>query len=96
MSQKLNTAITVVGIDIGKNSFHVVGLDQRGAIALRHHLVGTDEHGRRDVEGAAKAALPQFTLAALEFAGLTGSSARPGALWHLSKMPVSKPSTNQL
>jgi transposase len=35
VSQKLNTAITVVGIDIGKNSFHVVGLDQRGAIALR-------------------------------------------------------------
>jgi hypothetical protein len=35
MSQKLNTAITAVGIDIGKNSFHVVGLDQRGAIVLR-------------------------------------------------------------
>ena len=32
MSQ--NTAIAVVGIDIGKNSFHVVGLDQRGAIVL--------------------------------------------------------------
>ena len=24
-----------MGIDIGKNSFHVVGLDQRGAIVLR-------------------------------------------------------------
>jgi transposase len=35
MSEKLNTAITVIGIDIGKNSFHVVGLDKRGAIALR-------------------------------------------------------------
>src|SRR5947209_15850293 len=35
MSQKLNTAIAVIGIDIGKNSFHVVGLDGRGAIALR-------------------------------------------------------------
>src|SRR5438128_7774542 len=35
MSQKLNTAIAVIGIDIGKNSFHVVGLDQRGAIVLR-------------------------------------------------------------
>jgi transposase len=35
MSSKLNTAIAVVGIDIGKNSFHVVGLDKRGAIALR-------------------------------------------------------------
>lgn len=29
------TAIAVVGIDIGKNSLHVVGLDSRGAIVLR-------------------------------------------------------------
>jgi transposase len=35
MSQNSNTSIVVVGIDIGKNSFHVVGLDQRGAIVLR-------------------------------------------------------------
>ena len=30
-----NTAIAVIGIDIGKNSFHVVGHDARGAIVLR-------------------------------------------------------------
>src|SRR5262245_45932301 len=35
MSQTLNTSIAVVGIDIGKNSFHLVGQDQRGAIVLR-------------------------------------------------------------
>jgi len=35
MSYKLNSAIAVIGIDIGKNSFHVVGLDRRGAIVLR-------------------------------------------------------------
>ena len=35
MSQKLNTAIAVVGIDIGKNSFHIVGHDERGSIVLR-------------------------------------------------------------
>jgi transposase len=35
MSQKSSCAIAVVGIDIGKNSFHVVGHDQRGAIVLR-------------------------------------------------------------
>jgi len=35
MSQKLNSAIAVIGIDIGKNSFHVVGHDKRGAIVLR-------------------------------------------------------------
>ena len=35
VSEHSNTAIAVIGIDIGKNSFHVVGLDQRGAIVLR-------------------------------------------------------------
>ena len=30
MSQILST-ITVIGIDIGKNSFHVIGLDEPGA-----------------------------------------------------------------
>jgi len=35
MSQTLNAAIAVIGIDIGKNSFHVVGLDARGAIVLQ-------------------------------------------------------------
>jgi transposase len=35
MSQNLNSAVAVIGIDIGKNSFHVVGQDQRGAIVLR-------------------------------------------------------------
>jgi transposase len=35
MSAKANSAIAVIGIDIGKNSFHVVGQDKRGAIMLR-------------------------------------------------------------
>jgi transposase len=35
MPEKLKTAIAVIGIDIGKNSFHVVGLDERGAVTLR-------------------------------------------------------------
>jgi transposase len=33
MSQKLESAIAVIGIDIGKNSFHVVGHDERGAMS---------------------------------------------------------------
>jgi transposase len=32
---RTKTTVAVVGIDIGKNSFHVVGLDRRGAIVLR-------------------------------------------------------------
>src|ERR1700735_2960539 len=35
MSQNLNSAVAVIGIDIGKNLFHVVGLDDRGTIVLR-------------------------------------------------------------
>jgi transposase len=35
MSQILSDAVAVIGIDIGKNSFHVVGLNDRGAIVLR-------------------------------------------------------------
>ena len=27
-----STAVSTIGIDLGKNSFHLVGLDQRGAI----------------------------------------------------------------
>jgi transposase len=35
MSQNSNITIAIVGIDIGRNSLHIVGLDQRGAIVLR-------------------------------------------------------------
>jgi hypothetical protein len=42
MSHKLNSAVAVIGIDIGKNSFHVVGHDKRVAMAgglLARHLL---------------------------------------------------------
>ena len=35
MTATAQSAIAVIGIDIGKNSFHFVGLDGRGAIVLR-------------------------------------------------------------
>jgi transposase len=35
MSEQLKATIAVMGIDIVKNSFHIVGLDDRDAIALR-------------------------------------------------------------
>jgi transposase len=35
MSNKSTASVATMGIDIGKNSFHVVGLDERGAIVLR-------------------------------------------------------------
>src|SRR5262244_1153471 len=35
MAKTFETTVAVIGIDIGKNSFHIVGLDRRGAIVLR-------------------------------------------------------------
>src|SRR5262245_22996789 len=35
MSEKLNSKIAVIGIDIGKNSFHIGGQERRGALVLR-------------------------------------------------------------
>jgi hypothetical protein len=35
MSRTLKTSVAVIGVDIGKNSFHLVGQDRRGAIVLR-------------------------------------------------------------
>jgi hypothetical protein len=35
MSNKSSSAVATMGIDIGMNSFHVTGLDERGAIVLR-------------------------------------------------------------
>jgi hypothetical protein len=47
MSNKSNPTVATMGIDIGKNSFHVVGLDQRGAIVLRR-----GSHAARSKRGA--------------------------------------------
>jgi hypothetical protein len=41
MSQNPDTSPAVIGIDIGKNSFHIVGQNQRGAIVLRLSLSET-------------------------------------------------------
>ena len=46
MVSKLNAGIAVIGIDIGKNSFHVVGHDKRGAIMLgKNGRAGRWRHG---------------------------------------------------
>jgi hypothetical protein len=39
MSQKTDTGIaTTIGIDTGKNTLHLIGLDDQGTIALRERL----------------------------------------------------------
>jgi transposase len=37
-SQKTPETITTIGIDLGKNTFHLVGLDKRGAIVLQQKV----------------------------------------------------------
>ena len=38
MARKANNQVTTIGIDIGKNTFHLIGLDAVGNIALRRKL----------------------------------------------------------
>jgi transposase len=44
MSQTVQSA--VIGIDIGKNSFHIVGQDERGAMVLRQKWSRSQEETR--------------------------------------------------
>jgi hypothetical protein len=38
MPRQVTAAVATLGIDIGKNVFHLIGLDERGAIVLRLRL----------------------------------------------------------
>src|ERR1700761_741657 len=44
----LNSGIAVIGIDIGKNSFHLVGQDRRGTIVLRQRWSRSQIEARLD------------------------------------------------
>ena len=46
MSRNLSSEVAVIGIDIGKKSFHVVGLDARGTIQLRQKWPRGQVEGR--------------------------------------------------
>jgi transposase len=37
-SKAKDSTVTTIGIDIGKNTFHLVGLDKRGSIVLRRKV----------------------------------------------------------
>jgi transposase len=63
MSQKLKNAVAIPGIDIGKNSFHVVGRDER----------------RRDRPAAEVVARPGRSAIGQHAAGLIGMEACVGA-----------------
>ncbi len=58
MSQTQNATIAVVGIDIGKNSFHIVGHDESGAIGMARRFFASPTVFRTDVTPASFRALP--------------------------------------
>jgi hypothetical protein len=45
-SQKTSATVSTIGIDVGKNTFHLVGLDKRGAIVLQQKVT-RHQLGRR-------------------------------------------------
>jgi hypothetical protein len=57
-------AVTAIGIDMGKNTLHLIGLDARGAIVLREKVARgriasrlANLHLRRSLAGCVAAAL---------------------------------------
>src|SRR5919205_1790004 len=84
MSQQSNNcAIAVIGIDIGKNSFHVVGHDPRGAIVLRQ------KWSRGQVE-ARLANLPPCLVGMEACVGAHHLSRRLQALGHEARLMPAK------
>jgi transposase len=83
MSEKLNSKIAVIGIDIGKNSFHIVGQDRRGALVLRQ------KWSRGQVE-ARLANLPPCLIGMEACTGAHHLSRKLGALGHDARLMPAK------
>jgi transposase len=83
MSQKLDTSPAAIGIDIGKNSFHIVGQNQRGAIVLRQ------KWSRGQVE-ARLANLPPCLIGMEACVGAHHLSRRLKALGHDARLMPAK------
>jgi transposase len=72
-----------MGINIGKNSFHVVGLDQRGAIAVRQRWT-------RSQIGARLANLPPCLIGMEACVGAHHLSRRLRSLGHDARLMPAK------
>jgi transposase len=83
MSEKLNSKIAVIGIDIGKNSFHIVGQDRRGVLVLRQ------KWSRGQVE-ARLANLPPCLIGMEACTGAHHLSRKLGALGHDARLMPAK------
>jgi transposase len=83
MSQKPDTSPAVIGIDIGKNSFHIVGQNRRGAIVLRQ------KWSRSQVE-ARLANLPPCLIGLEACVGAHHLSRKLQALGHQARLMPAK------
>ena len=83
MSREAPTTIAVIGIDIGKNSFHVVGHDDRGAIVLRQ------KWSRGQIEGRL-ANMPPCLIGMEACVGAHHLSRRLKALGHDARLMPAK------
>jgi transposase len=83
MSETAKARVTAVGIDIGKNSFHVVGLDRRGAIVLRQRW------SRGQVE-ARFANMPRCLIGMEAYVGAHHLSRRLQTLGHDARLMPAK------
>src|SRR6266403_2748680 len=83
MSNKSIATIATMGIDIGKNSFHVVGLDRRGAIVLRQKW----SRGQIEVR---LAAMPPCLIGMEACVGAHHLSRRLQALGHNARLMPAK------
>ena len=83
MAEKLISVTTVIGIDIGKNTFHVVGLDGRGAIVLR-------QKWSRGQVGARLANMPPCLIGMEACVGAHHLSRRLKALGHDARLMPAK------
>jgi hypothetical protein len=54
MTKTATAEIAVIGSDIGKSSFHVVGLDKQGAIVLRQKWSRGQGDGRRSIRAQSR------------------------------------------
>lgn len=81
--KKINCSVATIGIDIGKNSFHLIGLDERGAIVLRTKL------SRRQVE-VRLANIPPCLIGMEACVGAHHLSRRLTALGHEAKLMPAK------
>ena len=79
MCQRSKDTVATLGIDIGKNTFHLVGLNKRGAIVLRQKL------SRRHLE-ARLANLPPCLIGMEACVGAHHLSRRLKAFGHDAKL----------